>query len=113
MDEKVKEIAAYCKVVRENISLGMEVSPGFIVLLENCEYLLSLPSLREKKMEKPKDTNVEEFINHHYWENPEDAIGDIRKFITEHSICDKCSQRISEHDDGECLRRINEDRNDR
>jgi len=49
MDEKIME---YCKTVRENITLGMEVSAGFMILLEKCEYLLSLLSSKDKEIEE-------------------------------------------------------------
>jgi predicted translin family RNA/ssDNA-binding protein len=41
---------------------------------------------------------AEEFVNNNYWENSEDAIGEIRKFIHEHSLnhqVDRLKERIT------------------
>ncbi len=37
-------------------------------------------------MIKQDAKNLEEFVRNSYWENPEDAIEDIRKFITQNPI---------------------------
>lgn len=38
--EEIEEIGEYCKSVRSNIKIGMEVSPGFVILLDKTESLL-------------------------------------------------------------------------
>ena len=55
------------------------------------------------KMTNWKFVSLEEFINNNYWENPEDAIGDIRKFITQ-SHCPHNNSITHTNGSVECLR---------
>jgi len=58
------------------------------------------------KLERPINWNVPTlklFITSNYWFNPEDAIGDIRKFIAnEEKSCSKCGTYEHVVDDHRC-----------